>query len=157
MTKNYCVFLNMYIKDYVKDREMIPRQAGSRQAYVEKIAINPSGYKVVQALISKITTNLPPEMWKKAWLMDVNAVEGKNYDPEMSMDDFMQVLHEEGTITIQYMEDETNHEPELIPSTFEKQNEIKNDSDDVFAPNNHTYLQQTDTSSDIKKKQSQLF
>jgi len=67
--------------------------------------------KVVERLVGMTGAAQPAEVYKAQNLAQINEVENKNYDPRMSFDEFIEVLHKEGVIEIlERIEEEENKE-----------------------------------------------
>lgn len=119
--KNYTVMMQLYIKDWVKTTHA--QILNGRPITVEDIEMNPTGLRVVEALIGKIGVNIKPETWKNLYLNDCNNLEGKTYDLKMSFDQFLHVLHDEGTVTIVEIDEQLTRAEHKTPILNDKTND----------------------------------
>jgi len=92
----------MYIRDYVKER--IPTKLNGKTVFIERPIEDPNPELIISTLMTKLGSTrygekqLTPESWKKIWLQSVNDAEGKHYNTNMSLSEFILVLEKEGVI-----------------------------------------------------------
>ena len=103
----YKVKLNITNKEYICTSSMSMLNGKSVTVYKPKI--NPTGLEVVETIIAKLGISRiygHPGKWKKDYIDDVNASNGTAYDYKMPYDEFLKLLDKEGTVIIEYIEEE---------------------------------------------------
>ena len=103
----YKVKLNITNKEYICTSSMSMLNGKSVTVYKPKI--NPTGLEVVETIISKLGISRiykHPNMWKKDYIEDVNISKGTKHDFKMPYDAFLKLLDKEGTVIIEYLEED---------------------------------------------------